>query len=500
MGSKDRIPNELWSEMFGHLTKDSLAVLSQTNHFFRDISRAHLFSSFDFHPYALEKHDRLLLPPSDIVQRAKDRLAFWSSAEIAPFVRSCQITPWDQDRRRGPKFSASAESYTLLNAFFESLAHFSGLQSIDATYLHFTQVGVANLCNLPDLRTLRVSDYRVAPGQVIDTSSLELQHLSRFELRGGRLVSSPGNDWIPLLPPNELVELKIWLAPNLASAFEDLPSFAQAHKLSISGLDASDTIRLLSKFPALQVLSMRPAEHRNNIGIEPSTTPPILPQLKEYSGVYQTLSMFLPLPTLTHVTVPHCHPHPLIAELREIRAPVNATSFCVDFISVPDANINSFFDVFRSLTRLRLNIADVLPLDFDMDGDGDDYPEGIPNWKIHQFLETLVKSTLPPRLEQLAVFWKIEDECIPSLPDFNRSSARLMKTFPTLKAVWLGLYGLTFRATRLPDGRPVGKKAVANQNHATVKRMCAEFNSSWGDLESSLRSISDLTEFTVNEE
>jgi hypothetical protein len=271
-----------------------------------------------------------------------------------------------------------------LNAFFDSLVHFSGLQIIHAKDVRFTQVGVANLCRLPNLRSLSITNYSVAPHQIIDVSSLRLQHLSRFELSGTR-DSEPADPWVHLLHPDRLQDLDITLPPALVSAFDNLPSFSHTRKLSVKleVLNVSQNMRLLSKFPALQILSMSQSGYRNTVGVELSASvfPPPLLQLKEYTGIYQTLYVFLPLLTLTHLTVKRCHPHHFIAELKKVRAPVNVTSLCVDFVSIPDTkNFDMLCETCPALTRLRINVCDVLPLDFDFDGV--DFPEDDPDWKV----------------------------------------------------------------------------------------------------------------------
>ncbi|KAJ7500491.1 hypothetical protein B0H11DRAFT_1995510 [Mycena galericulata] len=370
---------------------------------------------------------------------------------------------------------------------------------------------LSNLCRLESLRDLRVVDYRIVPGQMIDVSSLKLQHLSRFEFRNK--VSSVGADhWVPLLPHNGLHELEITLTASLVDAFHLVPSFPQTRKLSVTldVLNAPKNTGLLSKFPALEVLSMSQANARGGgdntigVGLSAHAPPPALPHLREYTGIYQTLPMFLSLPTLTHLTIDYCHPHQLIVELKEIQTPaINVKSLCVNFVSSPDALFNELFGGFRALTRLRINVCDMLELDFDFNSMVMDDPVDVPDWKIPQLLEALRKSSLPPHLEQLAIFWKIEDDSLSPLPNFKQFSRRLMRKFPTLTTVWLGLYGLTCCSRKMPDGTVAVEEAVADENHGaikpivkcvpdrqrsltsteTVKRMCKDFNSSWGEME-----------------
>jgi hypothetical protein len=88
--------------------------------------------------------------------------------------------------------------------------------------------------------------------------------------------------------------------------------------------------------------------------------------------------------------------------------------------------------------------------------------------QIPEFLETFVKSSLPPRIQQLAVFWRIEDGYLPTLPNFKKLSAHLMQKYPLMNAVWLGLYGYTICARKMLDGTVATDEAVADENQGML--------------------------------
>ncbi|KAJ7107730.1 hypothetical protein C8R44DRAFT_540212, partial [Mycena epipterygia] len=91
MSSQDRVPNELWLEVFHHLPRDTLKDVSLTHRTFCCLSRPLLFTDFKFHPYAMVALDSQHLPSAEEVDQLMERLAFWCSADIAPLVRSCSI-------------------------------------------------------------------------------------------------------------------------------------------------------------------------------------------------------------------------------------------------------------------------------------------------------------------------------------------------------------------------------------------------------------------------
>ncbi|KAJ7185347.1 hypothetical protein C8R46DRAFT_1342635 [Mycena filopes] len=126
----DRIPNEIWLKALGFATTAALTNISTTSRRFCALSRPHIFAEFRFHPYAIGDKG-LLLPNPSRMKKASDRLKFWLSDEIAPFVRVCTFTPFAKTSR----FSRSDEPYTLLAAFFDGLVSFTGLQIIPADEL-----------------------------------------------------------------------------------------------------------------------------------------------------------------------------------------------------------------------------------------------------------------------------------------------------------------------------------------------------------------------------
>ncbi|KAJ6498882.1 hypothetical protein C8R45DRAFT_799244, partial [Mycena sanguinolenta] len=84
------VPNELWLAIFADLPRDTIKALCLTTSIFKDLSRAFLFAHFAFHPYAVRDGD-IVLPLTLVVNRALERLKFWTSDGIAPHVRSCKV-------------------------------------------------------------------------------------------------------------------------------------------------------------------------------------------------------------------------------------------------------------------------------------------------------------------------------------------------------------------------------------------------------------------------
>ncbi|KAJ7480675.1 hypothetical protein FB451DRAFT_1446646 [Mycena latifolia] len=177
MGS--RVPNELWLEIFDHLPLDTIECLSLTSRTFSPLTRPFLFAHFDFHPYASRMVNGVFaLPSAEEVEQSLERLAFWASPEIAPFVRSCDITPWaSMGAARTRAFSGTTTPYVLLAPFFDLLPCFTHMHRLHAKLVYFTQTGVTNLLRLPALASLHIDACGIAPGAHIDVSSLPLERV-----------------------------------------------------------------------------------------------------------------------------------------------------------------------------------------------------------------------------------------------------------------------------------------------------------------------------------
>ncbi|KAJ7935964.1 hypothetical protein B0H13DRAFT_1589952, partial [Mycena leptocephala] len=97
------IPDEIWAEIFAHLSRKSLAHADLTNWRFHRITRPLLFRELEFHPYTCIAgypvtrcpSSALALPsrPEDI-DLVLQRLQFWSTESISPCVRTCRLSPW----------------------------------------------------------------------------------------------------------------------------------------------------------------------------------------------------------------------------------------------------------------------------------------------------------------------------------------------------------------------------------------------------------------------
>ncbi|KAJ7681085.1 hypothetical protein DFH06DRAFT_1405992 [Mycena polygramma] len=328
MGSHDPIPNELLLEILHHLPtydRETLLNFSLACRALRCVSRPRIFAHFYFPVY--RDGAALLLPSPTGVDCCLERLNFWCSPEIAPFVRSCEIT-----RSQKSEWSfATYSPYILLDAVLKGLALFTRLQRLETSYIHFTPARVDTLRHLPTLSNLNVSWCTFVSGRyAISSSRLRVSSFEELKWHEDQL-------WIRMLHPDHLHTLRTTFHPR---ALDVIPSFPNLHTLDVTMhlLMPEQNVAILNKFPALQVLKLR----GKNLLTEAVSlsSPPVLPALTEYYGPYQYLPIFLALDTLAHLTITCCTPSQFISCTQGVQP--NITSISVEFTVNVDFNI---FDI-----------------------------------------------------------------------------------------------------------------------------------------------------------
>ncbi|KAJ6462030.1 hypothetical protein C8R47DRAFT_1225657 [Mycena vitilis] len=173
----DRIATEVWDGIVSFYSskedRQTLQHLNLTNRRFHLLSRPRLFADFAFHPYSV-RADRygmsaghLILPTDPNPERLRQRLEFWASEGIAPYVRTCAVQPLEFEgvERVAPP---DEDPYALLKRFYELLPRFVNLESLEAFTLHVTNLAIANLFRLPKLASLSIDMCVLAEGETPD--------------------------------------------------------------------------------------------------------------------------------------------------------------------------------------------------------------------------------------------------------------------------------------------------------------------------------------------
>ncbi|KAJ7124015.1 hypothetical protein C8R43DRAFT_1147759 [Mycena crocata] len=391
MNSGRRFPDELLLEVFSVLPLTSLTEVSLTSRAFHRISFPFRFASFDFHPYTIHRDEGLIHPSSSELHRALQRLQFWFSDEVAPFVRSCQVTPkvvtlW-------PVQSTSSTVDGLRDAFFKSLPNFTGLKQIRCASLQFTQEGMTHLYQLPALThqdivnchigveerlscakklcltrnacaTVRVYCPKQKPRKIaaVDENKMPKKDVC---IKIGDYSDEGANCWLPLLHPDYLQELDVVASPfRLFSGNEH--KFPHVHTLvaSVPVDSLSHDLQPEARFPGVQSFTIRSWRVGHGFqDVQPCSCAanehhcPPFPILSEYIGGWSSLPIFGAQATLTRLTVWTCPSYDLTYQLQAIQVSSNISALSVSFTDFYHALPDALCAFFPRLTELRFGVV-----------------------------------------------------------------------------------------------------------------------------------------------
>ncbi|KAF7365003.1 F-box domain-containing protein [Mycena venus] len=451
------IATELWDEIVGFLSteddRQTLQHLNLINRRFHHVARPRLFADFKFHPYSVASDsygmsaEHLLLPLHPYPQRLRQRLEFWASEDIASLVRDCTVQPleFEESERAHPP---GEDPYALLKAFYEFLPRFVNLKSFDAFTLHFTNLGIANLCLLPKLRTMSVDMCTVAEGETLDTPS-------KLKLETFRFANSDELEewWLRGICPDSLHTLGLDLSGVYDQRFfydlqPSIPTFhnVRSLELALGRHPASHHVATLSRFPGLKELALPRWGGMPGIAInlEELGDAKYCPLLERYYGPAAVLP-FLPLSTLTNVTVEPCEPHGFLAKIRSVVEPQSTSRMwylSVSFVGYLPS-LRDLSDLFLNLTILRVTISG-RPW-FYAGPETDDSQVAV------SFFESL-PSSLPQQIVKLAINWRFKAPVV--LPDMKQLKDDILAQRPTLKTLWIHCVHSAFVWSEMPDGNP----------------------------------------------
>ncbi|KAJ6472932.1 hypothetical protein C8R47DRAFT_722166 [Mycena vitilis] len=456
MDIERKFPNELWLEMFAHLSLDGLRNVSSTHRALYDIARPLGFTQFKLYPYPYD-----FQPAAAQLDDALQRLHFWSSPKTASHVRLCTA------RTNGYRWPGSVQGgnleespHVLMRAFFGCLPQFTGLQRFYAGGIHFTQTGIAALCELPALTHVELSACSVAIGENLNRDSLTLR-VATFIIRYN-------NDdlgfWISLLSHDSLQDLDL---PHLLGIADPavLP-FPNVHTLHVHSLLMMiwQALPILSKFPGLRVC------HTHNYLRLPVEALTVFPVLERYIGSLDDLHIFIQCTTLTHITLDGGYPFQrFLDQLQGLTTVPNITSLTIRVTTSSQdvfgqTEIDTLFTLFPRLAELQLT---VMP---DAEEDGSFTPQAT------SFLKMLAATaTLPDSLKSLSLDWDFpynygstdsaagNDPAPPDrseIPDFTVLRGDIHVKCPALRYLFLNGYHFLF-LWRISDWDETEREATA---------------------------------------
>ncbi|KAF8156271.1 hypothetical protein K438DRAFT_1986860 [Mycena galopus ATCC 62051] len=420
MNFKEKLPNEMWLEVFSYLPLDTLRSLSSTQRALHNIARPFGFADFRVRPH-LCSHP----PLQGQLDDAMERLRFWSSPKMAPHVRSCTASQhW--------RALSSPSWHILINSFLQFLPRFTGLHRLHLDHIQFTQTVIIDLCGLPALTHAKFLRCGVRSGEHLDPGALTLR-VTNFTVDFISDDDGLGDLWISLLSCDTLQELHF-------SSLQFRPEFSPFPNLHTIGVKfwSPNTSAILPKFPQVRNFAIRTW---GDLGtLTPSERVSIFPVLQTYTGTYEALGLFIQRTTLTHITLSSCRFFEFLTELRGVNALPNITSLTACFYVFETAGIDALFGFFPNLTELQLTFSEE--------------DESIP--QPTSIIKMLPSNAILPRtLESISLRWyymsRFNNEgnrpAPPDpaqLPDFARLRDTLIAKCPALTYIFLDGYHFLF--------------------------------------------------------
>ncbi|KAK6981577.1 hypothetical protein R3P38DRAFT_3113735 [Favolaschia claudopus] len=432
----DQVPDELWLEILQLVPRKSLQNVALTHRTLRRTSRGFLFDSLVFAPFSLghwpdksnTRWDYDYSPKclSDRAhERELERLEFWSSPEIAPFVRSCKAIPIETKMLTGDRSPTS-----LVEVFFNKLPCFTSLQHLDVYAVHFTHIGLQNLCHLPALRHLELTVCHVADSVDLEASQLRLETVDCFALRHLRPTDALP-PWINLLHPERLVEMHLTFCPAyIAHIAHSLPYFPAVKRFSIllppdeatsAPRQTSNIYPLLPKFPnieKLEVYCFWLAQAYSSV----DDVPDAFPLLTEYHGPAEMLPVIISRSNLQRLWITSYLEPSILQNLQDM----------------PTHNVVNFVIIYRQFARIR-------------------------SGKSAPFVKSLGElPSLPSTLKHMSIRWmhvygEPNEDDEPIL-DSDKSElfvklSTLVNRSPGIKSMWIESDGFLYRWRRLKNGK-----------------------------------------------
>jgi hypothetical protein len=343
--ARQRVPPEVWEEIFDDPARETILQCHLVDRLFHRITHPLLFRKSNCNPYANPSNPydcspaSLRLLESAQVERELQRVQFWASDNIAPFVRVCIVSkglsgPVYPSKAPRWKFSQIEDPYIILRAFFDSLPRFRNLRRLYARVVLFTKIGIQNLCLLTNLTHLELNISPVL--DVLDASTRGRLAVSSLVLRHNRRDPRTMEQWFQILDPAALQHVQtthnLFLFTTIASG----NPFPSVQSLEIGWDQRTNNLNLevLSKFPAVEALTVtdwRFWGHPDEIETLEDATSLALTSLKKYCGPHALFPLLYHIPTLHHLTFDDCQTSDFLNCLRPIRVLPHVTSLTLHF-------------------------------------------------------------------------------------------------------------------------------------------------------------------------
>ncbi|KAJ7726708.1 hypothetical protein DFH07DRAFT_1000701 [Mycena maculata] len=424
MAVDDRLANELWGEVFEYLPRDVLMALHSSHRLFHRISRSFLFREFRFHPYSIPDN----AGQAEQTDPVQQRLRFWCSAEIAPCIRVCIVSPRDYPNHPNTYGLPRVDDpRNTLSAFFHSLPFFTNLRDFRAYAIHFSSIATLNLRLLPNLAQLDVRLCTVAEG--VDCAGYAPLNLSACKFLNPPSIEDP---WLPVLSPDTLRRLDMSCTAQLLSHLQQRGPLrgVRSLTLAIDFATIPQTLQVIAGFPALEVLTIAENREIDEFIMGLLDISHLFPNIREYTGPPLLLDVVLPISALRRLTLHRAPPSKVLATFQH--SP-HVMSLCINLTGFSNITLDNLCGFLPNVTELQIIIRSSRdPVTAD-DTDR--------TWKPEEFFKNLLsQSPLPTGLRKFAIHWKWSDRWRDATHVFEllqMAQEALLSRHPGISCIWI---------------------------------------------------------------
>ncbi|KAJ6450082.1 hypothetical protein C8R45DRAFT_121569 [Mycena sanguinolenta] len=419
----DRIPVEVWLEVFSILQRSHLLVLHHVSHSFHRITRPLIFKHFHFHPYAgIDGHitGYYLLPDESEIRRTVRRLRFWASDEVAPLVKDCSVSPWDA----WPIYTSCHNGDVLLTTFFDLLPRFTNLRKLSASYVKFKQPFLDAIVSLPNLKEIELGkcsvDQNITIGLPVKAERLTFLRLDNF-LHKDELTGM--QRWSAMVERSVLTNLSL-LCVNAVTTFLDVDTVPLPNITTLNAYIHRD-IGALHRFPGVRDLGIF-----MDVMAFPHGIASLFPLLEKYHGPPEFLPFIDSCAPLRRLQIDLCSALRVLQILQPCAQTLHSvTVLSLSFGSLPTHAFRPIMESFVSL------------LDFCLEIRLKRFTRHAPR-EMHTarslFLELAEASPFPRGLRDMTIIWSAE-----ASPDAEILLAA-RAAWATLKTAHPGLWQVHF--------------------------------------------------------
>ncbi|KAF7357273.1 F-box domain-containing protein [Mycena sanguinolenta] len=358
----DRIPVEVWLQVFSILDRGDWIFLHRVSRAFHRISRPLLFKHLHFYPYAAVPYygrttPEFLIPGEVEIKRTIRRLRFWTSDDVAPLVRECTVAPQTIGSAERGSYAACHDGDVLLRTFVQLLPRLTNLRKLSAFSVEFKQPFIDALVSVPNLKEIELGSCVTKEGITAD-HQLNVERLSFLDADRYGYETVGAQNWFSIVDMQMLTHLCL-LSRNavrtILNAGTAAPAFLNVVALAVdvNSLKQPRDLVALRRFPAVRQVHI-------SMYVEPPqpSNPSLFPVLDTYHGPPEFLMFLDSRAPLRRLQIDQCLPA-RVGRILEFCAHTlrGVTKLTVSFDGLPIVAFHPIVEAFPSLVEFRMHVS-----------------------------------------------------------------------------------------------------------------------------------------------